>query len=304
MMHRLTCRASPDNIVAMSEVIIDLHSHTVHSDGSATPEELVERAAQAGARAIAITDHDTITGLEEGRTTAKRLGLEFINGIEISADYSPGTMHILGYYVNDESRAFVSALEELRRARDERNPLIAARLQEMGFDITYEEVLEVASNQVVGRPHFARVMMEKGYVESIQDAFTRFLGRGGAAHVEKKRLSPSDAIRLIHSGGGVAVLAHPYQLKLSAEETEGLISHLAELGLDGIEAIYSRHTLGQRSLYSNLAERVGLLITGGSDYHGTYKPDINIVTGLGDLRVPYSLVRALKARAAERERVN
>ncbi|HWP44289.1 MAG TPA: PHP domain-containing protein, partial [Blastocatellia bacterium] len=266
----------------MSNYVIDLHSHTFYSDGSASPHELVRMAAAQGARALAITDHDTVAGLREGSDAAREVGIEFIRGVEISAEYSPGTMHILGYYIDSESQDLLSKLDELRDARDRRNPEIARRLQELGMDVSYEEVRALAGNEVVGRPHFARVMLEKGYVESIQDAFNRFLAKGAAAYVEKKRLSPAESIDLIHAAGGVAVLAHPYQLKLSDEETDRMIGELAEMGLDGVEAIYSRHSEAQREMYSQMAARYGLLVTGGSDYHGSYKPDISIVKGLGD----------------------
>ena len=153
----------------------------------------------------------------------------------------------------------------------------------------------------MGRPHFARLLVEKGYVRSVQEAFDRFLKKGAPAYVEKARLSPADSIELIHRTGGVAVLAHPYQLKLpSYEAVNELVAGLAALGLDGIEAIYSRHSSAERATYSEIAMRHHLLVTGGSDYHGSYKPDIDIVTGLGDLEVPYELLEALKARAKDR----
>ena len=282
----------------MYENIIDLHAHTKFSDGSATPFELVALAKEQGARAVAITDHDTVAGLAEGRKAAARLGMEFVNGIEISAEYSPGTMHVLGYFINDESAGLLKKLAELRSAREKRNPEIASRLQALGLDISYEEVARLAGNEVVGRPHFARLMVERGYAQSIQDAFNRFLAKGAAAYVEKARLSPADSIALIHEAGGVAVLAHPYQLKLpSLEDTEQLIAELAQMGLDGIEAIYSRHSSEERRIYAEMAKRRGLLVTGGSDYHGTYKPDLAIVRGKGDLAVPYALLEDLRARA-------
>lgn len=282
----------------MSENIIDLHAHTIFSDGSSTPLELIELAIKQGARAIAMTDHDTVAGLGEGRRAAERLGIEFINGIEISAEYSPGTMHILGYFINDESATLLAKLAELREARERRNPEIASRLQALGCDISYEDVARLAGNKVVGRPHFARLMVERGYAASIQDAFNRFLAKGADAYVEKARLSPMDSIALIHEAGGAAVLAHPYQLKLSSfEDAEQLIGELVQMGLDGIEAIYSRHSLEERSKYAEMAKRLGLLVTGGSDFHGTYKPDLSLVKGKGDLAVPYELLVELKSRA-------
>ncbi|MFP5263166.1 MAG: PHP domain-containing protein [Blastocatellia bacterium] len=290
-----------DNIEAMLKNVIDLHAHTSYSDGSATPSQLVALAHSLGARAVAITDHDTVDGLPEGRAAADELGVEFVNGIEISADYSPGTMHILGYCINPETPSLALKLDELRAARNNRNPQIAARLQSLGLDVDYEDVARLAGNEVVGRPHFARLMVERGYASSIQDAFDRFLAKGAAAYVEKARLSPADSIALIQEAGGVAILAHPYQLKLSSiEEVERLIAELAAMGLDGIEAIYSRHSPAERNMYAQMAARHGLLVTGGSDYHGTYKPDISIVTGKGDLEVPYVLIEQVKARATAR----
>lgn len=284
----------------MSDGAIDLHTHTTHSDGSSSPEELIARASSKGARAIAITDHDTVDAFAEARAAADRFGVEFVPGIEISADFSPGTMHILGYFVDDESTALKEKLAMLKSAREKRNPEIARRLEGLGLDISYEEVAQLAGNKVVGRPHFASVLVSKGYVRSIQEAFDKLLKKDAPAYVEKARLSPRDSIKLIHRAGGVAVLAHPYQLKLSSyEAADEVAAELAALGLDGIEAIYSRHSPEQRSMYSEIALRHKLLITGGSDYHGSYKPDIDLVTGLGDLEVPYSLLEALKARAME-----
>ncbi|MFL6212649.1 MAG: PHP domain-containing protein [Blastocatellia bacterium] len=285
----------------MSQGLIDLHSHTTHSDGSATPRELLAQAHAAGASAVAITDHDTVTGLKEGRLAAAEFDIELIDGIEISAEYSPGTMHVLGYFINTESVSLNAALVGLREARERRNPQIAERLQSLGVSIAYEEVERLAGNEVVGRPHFARLLVERGYAASIQDAFDQFLGKGAAAYVEKARLSPAASIALIHEAGGVAVLAHPYQLKLaSLEEAEQLVVELAALGLDGVEAVYSRHSQAERDAYARMARRHGLLVTGGSDYHGTYKPDIAIVRGKGDLAVPYELLNELRQRATAR----
>jgi predicted metal-dependent phosphoesterase TrpH len=283
---------------AMLSSPIDLHAHTTYSDGSATPAELVFAAAREGAIAIAITDHDTVDGLDEGRIAAGNAGIEFVNGIEMSAQFSPGTMHILGYFIDDRSQALLGAIQRLKEARERRNPEIAARLQRLGYDVTIGEAAAVAGSEVVGRPHFARILLDKGYVESIQEAFDRLLARGSPAYVEKERLSPEEAIALVHSAGGAAVLAHPYQLRLKSPlDVEDKIAELAALGLDGIEAIYSRHNPRQREEYCQLAERQGLLVTGGSDFHGRYKPDIALVRGTGDLNVPHALLDPLRERS-------
>jgi predicted metal-dependent phosphoesterase TrpH len=291
------------SIVAMLRSLIDLHTHTTFSDGSQTPAKLIELAAASGCRAIAITDHDTVAGLAEGRGAACLLGIEFVEGVEISAEYDRGTMHILGYYVDDRSEDFRSSLDKLKEAREARNLEIVRRLQSLGFDISYEEVAKLAGSEVVGRPHFAHAMLQKGYVKSIQEAFDRFLAKGAPAYVEKQRLSPADAIKLIHDAGGVAVLAHPYQLNTSSlEELEQLVCDLVEVGLDGIEAIYSRHGRSEQDNYVQLAARYGLLVTGGSDYHGIYKPDIRLIKGMGDLEVHYEVLEEVKRRAGWRQR--
>jgi predicted metal-dependent phosphoesterase TrpH len=282
--------------------VIDLHSHTNCSDGSAAPAELVRLAASAGASAVAITDHDTVAGLAQGRAAADEAGIEFVAGVEISADFQPGTMHILGYFIDESSVELNRTLQQLRHARQQRNPQIATRLQDLGLDVPYDEVASLAGNEVVGRPHFARLMVQKGYVTTIKEAFDRFLAKGAPAYVEKQRLSPADSIDLIHQAGGVAVLAHPYQLKLNDQDTEAQIECLKDLRLDGIEAIYSRLSPPERDSYVRLARRMGLLVTGGSDFHGSFKPDISLVTGLGDLEVPYDLLAEMKAAAAARSR--
>ncbi|MFY9553613.1 MAG: PHP domain-containing protein [Blastocatellia bacterium] len=285
----------------MSREFVDLHTHTTYSDGSETPEELIELASSMRARAVAITDHDTVAGIPEARSAADRFGIEFVAGIEISAEYSPGTMHVLGYCIDEQSTTLAEQLVALNQARDDRNPQIARRLQSLGVDIDYDEVVQLAGSNVVGRPHFARLMVERGYVANIQDAFDKFLKKGAAAFVDKARLSPGDSIALIHQAGGVAVLAHPYQLGLpSYEQVDELVAELADFGLDGIEAVYSRHSDAERASFAKIAERYGLLVTGGSDYHGSYKPDISLVTGLGNLKVPYALLEAVKDRATSR----
>jgi len=276
--------------------LIDLHTHTTFSDGTLTPSELVAYAHQKGLAAIAVTDHDTVDGLAEAQQAGRELGLEIIPALEISAEYAPGTMHILGYYIAAQSQMLVDRLSYLRQARSQRNPLIAEKLQRLGFDISYQEVAAIGG-QVVGRPHFARAMMEKGYVNSIQEAFDLYLKKGRPAYVEKERLAPDEAIKLIVDSGGVAVLAHPYQLKLETRnQNRQILAELKQLGLGGVEAIYSRHSSEQTEMYLELCEELDLVATGGSDFHGENKPDIDLGTGKGDLAVPYRILEQLRQR--------
>lgn len=279
--------------------MIDLHSHSTASDGSLTPRELVERASKQGVNALAITDHDTLDGLEEAIQAGRDYNVEIVPGLEISAEFPVGTMHILGYYISRQDQQLLDNLAMLRNGRDERNPKIVTKLRELGLDITLEEVERVAGGDVVGRPHFARVLIDKGYVQSANEAFERFLAKGAPAYMEKVRLEPHLAIETIHRAGGVAVLAHPYQLRSkSADELDKVIASLKEMGLDGMEVIYSRHTANQVEEYHNLARRYSLLVTGGSDFHGVTKPDIEVGIGLGSLSVPPELLDHVKSCAA------
>jgi predicted metal-dependent phosphoesterase TrpH len=278
--------------------MIDLHAHTTASDGSLTPRQLVERAARQGVKALAVTDHDTLDGLSEAMAAGTEYSVEIVPGLEISAEFPVGTMHILGYYIALGPTPLQEQLAALRDARDQRNPRIIAKLQSLGYDITLAEVERMAGGNVVGRPHFARVMLEKGYVATPQEAFDRFLAKGAAAYEEKARLEPPAAIAAIKQAGGVAVLAHPYQLRARSEaELESIVAALKEAGLDGMEVIYSRHNATQIEDYRRLATRYDLLITGGSDFHGVTKPDIEVGIGLGNLAVPPELLDAVKRRA-------
>lgn len=224
--------------------------------------------------AIALTDHDTTAGLAACAAGCERAGVRFVPGIELSADPGRprGTMHILGYFVRHDEPSLLEVTAELHEVRASRNPRIIAALNGLGVDITQEEVEAVANGGVVGRPHIASVLLEKGYVKSIQDAFVKYLGQGGAGYVRKDRLAAERAIDVIHAAGGLAVLAHPVQLRCEEEgELERTVGRLVELGLDGLEAWHSDHAAGLAERYRRLAERFGLIATGGSDYHGSRK---------------------------------
>ena len=276
---------------------IDLHAHTTASDGDQTPTQLVERAAALGLTALAVTDHDTTAGVAEALEAGKRRGIEVVPGIELSAEVSHGQCHLLGFLIDPESRPLRNRLQEVVENRERRNERIVARMRdELGFDITLEEVEAVAGGLIVARPHFARVLVNKGYVGSMQEAFDVYLGKGARAYVERDRLTPEEAISLIHQAGGVAVLAHPNNLKRDPEGTEAEIRALQAQGLDGIEARYNRHTPEENTRYLALAERLGLLTSGGSDFHGpSVKPDVLLGHVEGELPAPTELLPALKA---------
>jgi len=275
---------------------IDLHLHTTASDGVMTPSEIVNYAKNKGLQAIAITDHDTIEGLKEGISEGERIGLEVIPGIEISAEHSPGSMHLLGFLIDVNHPILKERLEYLQRARAERNPRMAEKLNKLGINITFDEVLKVSGGGQVGRPHFAQVLIEKGYVRSFQEAFDRFLKKGAPAYVEKMRFSAEESIHFINEANGVAVLAHPNTLQLNGySELENLILRLVKKGLRGIEAYYPEHSALEVAQYKTLAERHGLLVTGGTDYHGIEKNGLDIGVGRGEMRLPYSIVENLKA---------
>lgn len=276
--------------------IVDLHTHSTASDGTFTPRALVEYAKTKGLRALALTDHDCVNGIEEALKTGREIGIEVIPGVELGAEFSNGSMHILGFFVNHTHSSFLENLARLQEARRERNPKIVKKLQDLGMKITYDEVVAVSGGGQVGRPHFARALVEKGYVKTIAEAFERYLRDGGPAYVEKFHFSPEKCIRLIHEAGGLAVLAHPQTLHLSAENLESLLGRLAEFGLDGMEVYYSLHNPGDIHLYEKMARKWGLVPTGGSDFHGAHKPLIDLAVGTGHLSIPYSVLEELKQR--------
>ena len=276
--------------------IIDLHTHSTASDGTYTPAELIRYAKAKGLRALALTDHDCIDGLDEAVSVGREVGVEVIPGVELSAEFPNGTMHILGFFVDRTRAAFLQRLATLQEARRQRNPLIVKKLQDLGLEITYDEVVAASGGGQVGRPHFARVLMQKGYVRTNGEAFERFLKKGGPAYVEKARFSPEESIALIHEAGGVSVLAHPFTLHLPAEELDPLFERLAKAGLEGVETYYSAHTAEETLRYERLAREWELVTSGGSDFHGANKPNIDLGIGTGSLHVPYSVLEELRRK--------
>lgn len=275
--------------------IIDLHTHSIASDGSMSPAQLVRHAKDKGLAAVALTDHDTVEGINEALDEGNRIGIEVIPGIEISTNYKP-EMHILGYFLGvDRYLCVQKELTEIRKGREDRNYKIISRLNELGIAISEEEVKEISSGDTIGRPHFARLLMEKGYVKTMQEAFDKYLGKDGSAYFKRYELEPIDGIKLIKKVGGIPVLAHPALLKMNYNDMDKLLMELKKYGLAGIEAIYSENSKEETGNLLRLAIKHKLLVTGGSDYHGTYKNGIEIGYGRGNLKVPYELLEKLKS---------
>jgi predicted metal-dependent phosphoesterase TrpH len=274
---------------------VDLHLHSTASDGVLSPSELVRYAKSKGLQAVAITDHDTIEGCEEGLSEGARNDFEVIPGIEISAEHSPGSMHILGFFLDIHHPLLNERLKYLQKARAERNPKMVEKLKRLGVDITFEEVVKASGGGQVGRPHFANVLLEKKVVRSFQEAFDRFLKKGAPAYVDKFRFTSKEALHFINEAKGVGVLAHPNTLGMNGyPELEKLILRLVEEGLQGIEVYYPEHSAADMTQYKTLAERHGLLVTGGTDYHGMETNGLDIGVGRGEMRLPYSIVENLK----------
>jgi predicted metal-dependent phosphoesterase TrpH len=276
---------------------VDLHTHSTISDGSFSPEEVVKKALKAGLSAMALTDHDNIGGVETALETGKEIGILVVPGVEISAQFERGTLHILGYFFDPSNPSLQKKLNSLQQARAERNPKIAKKLQGLGIDITYEEVAAIAGSTQVGRPHFARILMNKGIVQDFNEAFDRFLGKDKAAYVDKFRYTPQEAFEMIREAGGVAVVAHPYTLNLTDDELYATLKEWLSLGLLGLEIFYPDHPKERIQRYAKLADTLGLLKTGGSDFHGNNKEG-STLGDCGPLGCPsFEIVDQLRALA-------
>ncbi|MDO4616757.1 MAG: PHP domain-containing protein [Lachnospiraceae bacterium] len=272
---------------------IDLHVHSTCSDGTLTPEELVQLSAAKGLRAFALTDHDQVSGIERARREALRLGgsPQVIPGIEISSEWQNSEIHILGYDLDPAHPALQSYLDEFLKEREDRNRKMAEKITAAGCPVTVEEVTERFPEAVLGRPHYARIMVEKGFVTSVAAAFQQYLGDQGPCYVNRRRIPSRDAVQLILSCGGHPVLAHPLQYGFSKDRLESFAQLLKDSGLEGMECLYSGYSVSDSEKLMQLAKRHGLFVTGGSDFHGANKPQIELGTGInGNLAVPYSLL--------------
>jgi 3',5'-nucleoside bisphosphate phosphatase len=277
--------------------MIDLHTHSTASDGTLSPGDLVAAAEAAGLTAVALTDHDTVDGIAEARAAAVGRSVELVPGVEISAMMDKGALHIVGLFIDPEDPGLREVLElakSYRRARDRR---IVERLETLGMPVTLGEVAAAAKGGVAGRPHFASVMVAKGYVKSLRVAFRNYLKKGQAAYVPKQRIERRRAVEVIRAAGGVPVLAHPDQTGLLGDQLEALIEELWGFGLAGIETQCSGYTPAETRAYARLAETYHLVQSGGSDFHGAIKPGLALGRGPGGLRVPDDFLPPIRARA-------
>jgi 3',5'-nucleoside bisphosphate phosphatase len=274
--------------------LIDLHSHTNESDGSCSPAQLIDEAVRAGVTTLGITDHDTFKGYDQAEPHAAAAGVELVCGIELSTKLHGHSVHLLGYFFDrnvknglDDFRTWVVDLQEARR---DRNVRLVARLQELGFDITLAEA-EARGRGMTGRPHFAKILVEKGYVSNLRQAFDEYLDESAKGYVYRREPQLAEGVDRIRKAGGIASLAHPVRVK---GDVPALMPELKDSGLNAIEAYHTDHTAQDTELYLSLAKRYGLRVTGGSDYHGDVKPGVTLGRGCGNLEIPENIVEELR----------
>ena len=275
---------------------VDLHLHSNASDGTDPPEIVVEKAAAIPLTAIALTDHDTLSGIPAARDAARSRGIDLIPGVELSVDHHGVKIHMLAYFIEPVAGPLQDRLEELRAGRAVRNDLIIERLNELGYPITMADVLERSSGDAVGRPHIADALVAAGLMKDRAQAFHELLRDGGPAYFERDRLTATNAIELATASGGVTSIAHPLTIDAGESTLRDVFEELRAVGLAGIEAYYSEYAPNIRTQLADTAAELGLVATGGSDYHGAGKPHLSIGTGRGDLVVPDFVLEELRAR--------
>jgi len=280
--------------------LVDLHVHSRASDGEYPPREVVRLAKEAGLRAVAIADHDTTAGVAEALAAGQEFGVEVIPAVEVSTEFADGACHLLGYFVDPADEALEAVLCEARAGREWRNRRILERLEALGMPLEMAEVQRQVSSGVTTRAHFAAALLEKGHVKTWDEAFDKYLGRDKLAYVPRRRVEPAEAIRVIRGAGGLASLAHPRQLNRPADETEEWFAHLARCGLEAVETQSPDHSAALANCYKVAAERLGLLETGGTDWHGRNDSSFRLGVGGGAMRVRYEVVERMKERLARR----
>lgn len=283
----------------MKNGLVDMHTHSIMSDGTMTPSELVEAAKNSGVTTLALTDHDTVSGCAEAENACRNLGIRFVSGVEISCEGN-SKLHILGYGLDYSAPELIIALDSLADERKLCAQKVCKELERFGVKTDYDEVLQIAGGGSVGKPHIAELMIRKGYVSSIQEGFERYLNHPDIKSIEKKKLPPAEAVDLIHRCGGLAVLAHPYQMKLEKDKLHRFIEKLAASGLDGIECWYTRYTEEMVDEYTGLCEKLNLYTTVGSDFHGDRKPGVLPGTGADNSLVRLQEYREFDGRILEK----
>ncbi len=288
--------------------IVDLHVHSNKSDGSLTPTELVKLAAAKGLSAFALTDHDTVDGLDEAINASHTLtadqSLEVIPGIELSTQYENKDIHILGLYIDYNDSEFRNQIHDFVDSRNIRNQKMCANLQTAGIDISYDKLIAAFPGSVITRGHYAKFLLEHGYVRSASEAFDRYIGDRAKYFVPREKVTPKQAVELILQAKGLPLLAHPILYRMSYQRLEALVKHLKETGLIGIEAIYSTYNNSEERQMRYLADKFDLCISGGSDFHGATKPGLELATGYGKLSVPEEILNKLKEKLPTNHKYN
>lgn len=278
---------------------IDLHTHSLKSDGAQTPADVVRTAYAAGLSAMALADHDNIEGVPEAMAEGQRLGVEVIPAVELSAQ-SDTELHILGYFIDIKNKRLNDAMAYALQVRDQRQEETCRKLNEQGFQITMEELRQEAhGNPVLCRAHFAQIMVRKGYAASVQEAFTKYLSVGCYAYSNRQALTGPEAVSLIREAGGIAVAAHLHLIKMPDDQLKEYLKTLIPYGLQGVEGYYTDYTPDMEQRYRAMAKELGLVISGGTDYHGANKPHITIGSGRGNLEIPYTVLEGLRQRHRE-----
>lgn len=280
--------------------LVDLHVHSNASDGTLSPKSVVELAIASNLSAIALTDHDTVDGVNEAFEAAREASLNghtirIIPGTELSVSYKKKDVHILGLFIDPNNETFKNELLKTLTNRDERNEQMAQKLRQAGFDISIQKMREIEGDAVLTRAHFAKFLTAGGYTKSIKDAFDKYLHDESPFYVKREYLTPEMGIKLIHEAGGLAILAHPLLYKYTLAEVEELVKYLCQFDLDGIEVIHSTNTGFDEGHLRRIGNKFGLLFSGGSDFHGDNKPDIKLGVGFGNIKIPYSMLETLEA---------
>lgn len=277
--------------------IVDLHAHTVASDGSYTATELVRYAKEKGLSALAITDHDTMAGVAEAKKAGEQFGVKIIPGVELGTRVDGRDVHLVGLFIDETNEELMMSLKEMSECRDERNLKMIDQLKEAGFDIDRSDLALFGEHQNVAKGLFAQLLVDKGYAESVKEALNQYLVKGKVGYVEKEVFSPEECIRLIHNAGGLVFVAHLHQIdRKNPGHSEEVCRRLIEMGADGLETLYCEFDDHWRAVTEKIAEDYYCLRSGGSDFHGRIKKGLDLAVGYGDLSIPYTFVEAMEEK--------